>query len=849
LKIQRRVWRGPKRPLIFKLVEHIIYQTDTQDFRKEMAYINISVKKHKITPQDVDARNEPGESKAPIYNKGRHSFEWREVGVVGVGGDMRKDTYDRTDSGVVDNSEALEGYPLTQVRDHAPKGHDNTQHIYSFLTTCDKYTKAYMDLLGIDAATLEDYDLAGVRTHVPITHNNDCHSTALVTTCNKYTKAYMDLLGIDAATLGGKALGIGIGDIAFYDANGRVADVTKVKGTTVDSTNIGVGKLLAYDATTETLVYRTLAELVPALNTDGKLVLTGATQIGTKTGDLAELWDKSTKLTTVDLEATEFDLPNKIPLLDASTHLTLSQVVGNVPGLSGAGKLILTQVGTGVTDLAALWDKTTKLVTTDFDDATFNVANGMVKLDASVKVPYTLVPEVGGAATLVVAASNSENKEKADYVCTGGKGTKLCLDTGISSNIIEVSNASGITIKDLYVDGTTTAPSAGDDLKQCGILFTTVTDSKIRNVHSLSNKMHGIHIYDVSQRNTVINSTCKDNGYDGILLFDSAYNILWGCILIGNAVDGVETYWGDNNTLVANKIESNGGFGIIIGRGENNTITSNNCNNNDNDGIQVWVSDYNTVAGNSCCGGDNVGIRCANNSRCNTIFGNTVSDTKMGIYVQWGDYTVISGNSCCNNTPWDGIYATSDCLTISGNTCFNNEDNGIGSFVYGQHVVFGNSCHENTTTGINISTGLNYNTIVGNTSIENTENGIRANDTRYNTIVGNTDKSNQKYGIDLYSSSNNTVSSNTSIGNSQELDNSLDDIAIRENSDYNNIQKNTCRAGGGAVAPKYGIDIVDSNCTENFVTNNDIHNDNYGSGSLYIVPGSGTVTTAGNRTA
>jgi parallel beta-helix repeat protein len=565
-----------------------------------MAFISIRVKKHKITPQDVDARNEPSESKAPIYNKGRHSFEWRELGAVGAGGDMRKDTYDRTDSGVVDNSEALEGYTLTQVRDHVPKGHDNTQHIDNLLTTCNKYSKEFMDILGIDAAGLEDYDLAGVRTHVPLTHSNGYHSTALLTTCNKYTKSLMNLLGIDAATLGGKSLGTGVDNIAFYDADGRVADVTKVKGTTVDSTDIGVGKLLAYDATSGTLVYKTLTELVPALNVTGKLILTGSDQIGTKTSDLGELWDKGTKLVTGDLEATEFDQPNKIPTLDASTFLTLSQVVGNVPGLNGTGKLILTQTGTRVADLADLWDKTTELVKSDFNDATFNVANGMIKLDASAKVPYGTVPEVGGTATFVVAASNSENKDKADYVCTGtddqgkvmeaigdlpanggsimllegtytvdanddpikinavnnitlkgqGKGSMLCLDTGISSNIIEVSNASGIAIKDLYVDGTTTAASEGDDLKQCGILFITVTDSKIRNVQSMSNKRHGINLFNASQRNIITGSICKGNTYDGILIYNSTHNILKGNITKNSTMNGIRASDNSNNTTI-----------------------------------------------------------------------------------------------------------------------------------------------------------------------------------------------------------------------------------------------------------------------------------------------------------
>lgn len=55
-------------------------------------------------------------------------------------------------------------------------------------------------------------------------------------------------------------------------------------------------------------------------------------------------------------------IAGKLPYLDASAFLTLSQVVGNVPALDAAGKLILTgssQIGTKTADLAELWSKGT----------------------------------------------------------------------------------------------------------------------------------------------------------------------------------------------------------------------------------------------------------------------------------------------------------------------------------------------------------------------------------------------------------------------------------------------------------------------------------------------------------
>lgn len=54
----------------------------------------------------------------------------------------------------------------------------------------------------------------------------------------------------------------------------------------------------------------------------------------------------------------------KLPILDGSAYLVLSQVVGNVPALDASGKLILTgvgQIGTKTADLANLWTKVTKI--------------------------------------------------------------------------------------------------------------------------------------------------------------------------------------------------------------------------------------------------------------------------------------------------------------------------------------------------------------------------------------------------------------------------------------------------------------------------------------------------------
>ena len=67
------------------------------------------------------------------------------------------------------------------------------------------------------------------------------------------------------------------------------------------------------------------------------------------------------------------------------------------------------------------------------------------------------------------------------------------------------------------------------------------------------------------------------------------------------------------------------------------------------------------------------------------------------------------------------------------------------------------------------------------------------------------------------------------LGNSQSVNNSFDDILL-DNSDFNNIQGNTCRAGALANKPRYGINISNATCDKNVVQGNDLYDDGFGTG-------------------
>ena len=219
---------------------------------------------------------------------------------------------------------------------------------------------------------------------------------------------------------------------------------------------------------------------------------------------------------------------------------------------------------------------------------------------------------------------------------------------------------------------------------------------------------------------------------------------------------------------------------------------------------------------------------------------------RTGIYLTNTDYNTFIGNVCQDNTNAISLN-DGDYNTFIENIC---QSNGTGIELYSSehNILRGNIYQNNAYGGIGVLNTSDYNNIIGNISQGNGDDGIVVDDSAYNTIAGNTFQGNSDYGISLWNNScYNTVVGNTCIGNSQGDNNTSDDIYITNNSDYNNIQGNTCRAGGLVNKPRYGINISGANCDGNLVTNNDLYDDGFGTGSFNDV-GTGTVTVAGNRT-
>jgi len=243
---------------------------------------------------------------------------------------------------------------------------------------------------------------------------------------------------------------------------------------------------------------------------------------------------------------------------------------------------------------------------------------------------------------------------------------------------------------------------------------------------------------------------------------------------------------------------------------------------NGEEAIYVSRSDYNIISGNIC---GNSGADCDN------------------IMLFTSTHNVIRDNYCYSSSGSDGIAVetNSNYNTVVGNRCYGNHTAGIGIVASAYNTISENIC--DSTTRIGIFVAGSSNTVMANICISNGEYGIEVYESSYNVLNNNNCQLNGYHGIYTKTSHHNTITGNFASENSQDTDNTYDDICL-DASDYNNIQGNTCRAGGETNKPRYGINVSGATCDGNKIINNDLYDDgfvtapynNAGTGTIYLEP-------------
>jgi parallel beta-helix repeat protein len=219
----------------------------------------------------------------------------------------------------------------------------------------------------------------------------------------------------------------------------------------------------------------------------------------------------------------------------------------------------------------------------------------------------------------------------------------------------------------------------------------------------------------------------------------------------------------------------------------------------------------------------------------------------VGIYGSWNGVSNCTISNCiCSNFFKDGMWIKSLAGTsILACKCNNNSIKGIA--IAGPCIVTSCECSNNGWDGISLAESSQAS--IGNCRC--TDNGYRGIDiyAGQNVSITNCDIHQNKYdGIRLSGSSHCIITGNRIEDNGKKLNNTYAGIYLGVSgtvgSSYTTIQSNRIRKGSSPTQ-KYGIQIADSYCTGNMVTNNDLYSSGV-TGSLSDA-GTGTITTAGNR--
>ena len=360
-----------------------------------------------------------------------------------------------------------------------------------------------------------------------------------------------------------------------------------------------------------------------------------------------------------------------------------------------------------------------------------------------VRLTQSAKPKEG--ATFVVAASDSNDTTRADYICDGtadeveiNQALNALPDSGGYVHLLEGTYSIAASIA-IPMDNVSLIGAGRGTILQTNANINVVNINNrvsiiISNLYILGNAtgatQTGIHIINQSNFCIITNCWVVNTRLYGVILEDSD-----DCVISKNNISGCAA-------------------GIRIQTGSSrNRITENNCSNNSVDGISIFntlpVSMLNSVANNICDNNDFYGIE-VNWSNDITISGNVCSNNgNSGIYLLSSSMNSISDNISTSNTE-HGIYVVlSNNNNFNGNQCHANVRHGIYLWVSEGNTVTENNCRDNdvndtaTYDGISLFSNADNNVISSNRCDGNDRDGIRIDD---NTCDKNIVTSNQLLG-------------------------------------------------------------------------------------------------------
>ncbi len=356
-------------------------------------------------------------------------------------------------------------------------------------------------------------------------------------------------------------------------------------------------------------------------------------------------------------------------------------------------------------------------------------------------------------ATRVVAASDSVDKSRADYVCDGvddqqkinqaiidvhfnqnnpGLGGSVYLLAGtynISDNTsIDYTKPDGTTLTHstpgivLYSNISLIGEGAGTVLKVVSSSNYNVVNAQGTSTNHLS----GILVSQLridGNKDNVSGSNCgisfeyvddskitkiwiENLTSHGLKLQNSSYNIISKSFFLKNGSDGIYLFSSENNIISKSNFSENGyagnGYaGISLESSRDNIIDSNVIYKNDDKGIILNSSDNNIILGNNISYTQKYyGLQLCNSSQFNIVYGNNINNNKQGFLINLNStHNLISSNFIHLPSSGSG-YAMS--FSQSGNNLL------VGNNIYDEETTNASLSIANSSEVLIASNLINY---------------------------------------------------------------------------------------------------------------------------------------------
>lgn len=290
------------------------------------------------------------------------------------------------------------------------------------------------------------------------------------------------------------------------------------------------------------------------------------------------------------------------------------------------------------------------------------------------------------STTLIVAAHDSFDTTRADYVCDGvddqdeinaaitalgGQGGQITLLEGSYILAASIITTNYVTIRG---QGYSTLLQTTANIRMVSIAsdnYVIVQDVRIYGAGNGNNSNTGVYVA-ASDNVTLHNIIATNCGARGIDITTTADNlIITECYCVSNFLHGIHLHGTSTNTLFfGNHCRLNAGCGIYVQSSSEGVYLGNICEDNVNYGILLSGCTDNVISSNVAVGNDS---------------GATGNYDGIAI-ISGSDDNTITGNRCKDNGGWGINIASADC---------------------DRNIVVANQLHNGGTTGNYNDSGTN----------------------------------------------------------------------------------------------------------------------------------------------